>query len=182
MAHAAPHLRRVLNRDGPEPGSVQAVALTAAINGLGPTLMAELESEHVIPPVAQIGSFFSFYDAGGLGAENTPQLQRKLTFEVERSARLQLSANASTAERARLASLSGAYSSAWLTVLPSESEMVMPNNSFELALRLRLGLAPPGALPHQCCCGVALATDHTTCLVLCCAAVQSQPVTTKSPR
>lgn len=57
-------------------------------------------------------------------------------------------------------SLRGKHSSAWLTVLPSERETMMPNNTFLTALRLRLGLAPASTAPARCCCGKAALDTH----------------------
>jgi len=52
----------------------------------------------------------------------------------------------------RLQSSAAPNAGAWLTVIPSSSELTLTDQEFRAACRLRLGLVPSSSLPRRCVC------------------------------
>lgn len=109
------------------------------------------EEDQQLP--AEAGSFLQHFEEGGAGS-----LQHAVLADVEAACFDALFQEASSESRARMLSCAGAGAGAWITAIPTSSELVMLDSAYQFAQRLRLGLPPSDALPDKCACGSRVAS------------------------
>jgi hypothetical protein len=123
----------------------------------------------------EAGSFLVHFREGGAAS-----LQHALLEDVETSTFSTLLSGAAPEARARMRSCSAPGAGAWITAVPSESDLCMRDASYCFAVRLRLGLPPSETLPPVCVCGETLASHPNHFLV--CQKLKATATTTRHDR
>ena len=106
------------------------------------------DSQILLPPISSDPQSIAHF----AGFPEGKRFQRTLSHVADTIRFSRLCDGASPMERARLLSCSGAYSSAWLTTIPTDMRCRMPARHYRIAARVRLGLAPFDNQYKQCVC------------------------------
>lgn len=89
------------------------------------------------------------------------KLQHQLTQLSDKTILKQRLDSASLPDRARLLSASAEYAHAWLTCIPTDDSLFLPDHYYSVAIRFLLGLPPDDLLPDKCTCGASIKNDHS---------------------
>ena len=110
----------------------------------------------LLPPTAN--DILSFYGTPDSPICNLPpHLQRDLSHAIVKLDFNRFLPTCSARCRARLLSCSGPH--AWIQAVTSDPELLLTNQQFQLASRLRLGVPPLDLMPSHCACGSDFSSD-----------------------
>lgn len=117
-----------------------------------------LPGDHKLVP-ASMAAFWRLYAVQGMAKK----LQSALSAQVElRAAQILTNGPAtSRADRQRLASCASRNAGAWITVVPTSSEVRLSDTEYRQAMRLRLGLPVAEGLPVRCFCDADMRRDSS---------------------